>query len=62
MSNSPILPIPVSGAIAAEGNFSDENLLPTNNPNLDEGESNDDSGTVEEDVREADAVNDNLDT
>jgi hypothetical protein len=62
MSNNPILPIIPNGGAPIDGTpAGDENELPANNPNLDEGESNDDEATVDDDVREADAVNEKLD-
>jgi hypothetical protein len=61
MSNNPILPIIPNGGVPIEGTpAGDENDLSTKNPNLDEGESNDDEDTVDEDVREAQSINDNL--
>jgi hypothetical protein len=62
MSNSPILPIIPNGGVPIDGTpAGDENELPTNNPNLDDGESNDSEDTVDEDVREAQSINDELD-
>jgi hypothetical protein len=62
MSNNPILPIiPNGGAPIVGTPAGDENDLPVNNPNLDDGESNDSEDTVDEDVREADEVNEELD-
>jgi hypothetical protein len=61
MSNNPILPIVPNGAAPLnDSTADDEELLPDNNPLLDDGESNDDGDTVDEDVREADSVNENL--
>jgi hypothetical protein len=61
MSNNPILPIIPNGGAPIDGTpAGDENELPGNDPNLDDGESNDDESTVDEDVREAQSVNDNL--
>ena len=60
MSNSPILPIPLRGGPLDGHGKDDEDLLPSNNPGLDDGESNDDQDTVDEDVREANSVNENL--
>jgi hypothetical protein len=63
MSNNPILPIIPNGGAPIDGTpAGDENELPTNDPNLDDGESNDDEATVDEDVREAQSVNDELDS
>jgi hypothetical protein len=63
MSNSPMLPIIPNGGIPIEGTpAGDENDLPANNPKLDEGESNDSVDTVNEDVREAQSINDNLES
>jgi hypothetical protein len=61
MSNNPILPVVPNGAAPVDGSTADdEDLLATNDPDLDEGETNDDQDTVDEDVREANSVNDNL--
>ena len=58
MSNSPILPIIPNGGVPIGGTpAGDENDLPANNPNLDEGESNDSEDAVDEDVREAQSIN-----
>ena len=48
---NPIIPPAAVGAVAA--NSDDEDELPVNNPELDDGESNDDQETVDEDVAEA---------
>jgi hypothetical protein len=62
MSNNPILPIVPNGGAPIDGTpAGDENDLPQNDPDLDEGETNDDQGTVDEDVREAGRVNEKLD-
>ena len=62
MSNNPILPIIPGGGAPIDGTpAGDENDLPDNDPELDEGETNDDEATVKEDVREADDVNENID-
>ncbi len=61
MSNNPILPIiPNGGAPIDRTPAGDENDLPTNDPELDDGETNDPEDTVDEDVREATEVNDRL--
>jgi hypothetical protein len=63
MSNNPILPIIPNGAgLVGDDNNDDgsEDLLPVNDPDLDEGETNDSEDQVDEDVRETNAVNDNL--
>jgi hypothetical protein len=61
MSNNPIIPIVPAGAgLINNGTGNDEDLLPVNDPNLDDGETNDTEDTVDEDVREADQVNKNL--
>ena len=61
MSNSPIIPIIPNGGLPIDGTpAGDENDLLTNDPDLDEGETNDSEDTVEEDVREAQSINDNL--
>ncbi len=63
MSNNPILPIIPNGGAPIDGTpAGDENDLPNNDPNLDDGESNDSQDTVDEDVREANAINDNLES
>ena len=59
MSNNPIIPIVPNGSgLVGDAHNDDgsEDLLPVNDPDLDEGETN-----VDRDVREADNVNDNLD-
>jgi hypothetical protein len=62
MSNNPILPIVPAGAgLISDKNVGDEDLLATQDANLDDGETNDSEDTVDEDVREADHVNENLD-
>ena len=63
MSNNPIIPIVPngSGLVDAHNDDGSEDLLPVNDPDLDEGETNDDQDQVDQDVREADNVNDNLD-
>jgi hypothetical protein len=64
MSNNPILPVVPNGSGLVDDTKNDdgsEDLLPVNDPDLDEGESNDDQDQVDRDVREADNVNDNLD-
>jgi hypothetical protein len=48
---NPIIPSAAVGAVAATSG--DEDELQSNNPALDEGESNDDQDTVDEDVAEA---------
>ena len=59
--SSPLIGALPEGTGSVDGAKADyESELPDNNPALDEGESNDDEATVDEDVREADAVNDNL--
>jgi hypothetical protein len=61
MSNNPILPIIPNGGAPIDGTpAGDENDLPVNDPDLDEGETNDSEDQVDEDVREANAVNDHL--
>jgi hypothetical protein len=61
MSNNPILPILPNGGAPIDGTpAGDEKDLPVNDPDLDEGETNDNEDTVDEDVREANSVNDNL--
>jgi hypothetical protein len=61
MSNNPILPIVPNGGAPIDGTpAGDENDLPTNDPNLDDGETNDTEDTVDKDVDEAASVNDNL--
>jgi hypothetical protein len=61
MSNNPILPIVPNGAAPVDGaKLDDEDLLPVNDPDLDEGETNDDQSQVDQDVRDAGKVNDNL--
>jgi hypothetical protein len=61
MSNNPILPIVPEGAAPVDDNSADdEDELQTNNDDLDEGESTDSRAAVDEDVREADSVNDKL--
>lgn len=58
MSNNPILPIVPSGVAAVnEGNESDEDELPANDPGLDDGESNDSQAEVERDLAEGKSVN-----
>ena len=62
MSNNPILPIIPNGAGLVGDDNNDngsEDLLPVNDPDLDEGETNDSEDQVDEDVRETNAVNDN---
>jgi hypothetical protein len=62
MSNNPILPIIPGGAgIVGSNDANDEEQLPVNDDNLDDGETNDDRDTVDKDVDEADEVNKNLD-
>ncbi len=61
MSNNPILPIVPNGAAPVDDSTAnDEDLLPTEDPDLDDGETNDDEDQVDQDVAEANAVNDNL--
>jgi hypothetical protein len=64
VSNNPILPIVPNGSgLVGDANNDDgsEDLLPVNDPDLDEGETNDDQNQVDQDVREAGNVNDKLD-
>jgi hypothetical protein len=62
MSNNPILPIVPngSGLIGANNDDGSEDLLPVNDPDLDEGETNDDRETVDEDIRESNEATENL--
>lgn len=61
MSNNPILPIIPNGGAPIDGTpAGDENDLSDNNPNLDDGESNDSEDMVDKDVREAQSINDDL--
>jgi hypothetical protein len=60
MSNSPILPIPLSGEGRLIGETGDDDgLLSGNGDTFAEGKT-DDGDTVDEDVREAAEVNENL--
>jgi hypothetical protein len=62
MSNNPILPIVPNGGAPVDGSTADdEDLLPANNDDLDEGETTDSQDTVDKDVHEADSVNEKLD-
>jgi hypothetical protein len=56
---NPIVPA-AAGAFTEKG-ADEEADLPVNNDDLDEGESNDDQGTVERDIREAAKSNERLD-
>jgi hypothetical protein len=61
MSNNPILPIIPNGGAPIDGTpAGDENELPVNDPDLDDGETTDSQDAVDQDVREASAVNDKL--
>jgi hypothetical protein len=61
MSNNPILPfVPEGAAPVDDSNANDESLLQVNNPLLDDGETADSEATVDEDIREADAVNEKI--
>ena len=60
--SSPLIGAVPMGTGSVDGSKADyESKLATNDDHLDEGETNDDQATVEEDVREADDVNENLD-
>jgi hypothetical protein len=60
MTNPIVPPLPF-GADPTDGTTADdESTLPTNDANLDEGETTDDRQTVERDLAEADDVNDQL--
>jgi hypothetical protein len=60
MSNPvPLVPVIAAGLVGNQAD-ADESQLPTNNDELDDGETTDSQTTVEEDEREADAVNDKL--
>lgn len=63
MTNNPILPIVpgLSASLDDDDTPDNEKALPTNDDHLDEGETNDDQDTVEEDLRETDDVNEKLD-
>jgi hypothetical protein len=61
MSNIPIIPIVPGGAgLVNDNDVGDEESLPVNDEHLDDGETNDSEATVDEDVREADDVNEKL--
>ena len=53
MSNPMIPPVPAKIAPVGQGGADDEAELPVNNDALDDGESNDDRETVDNDVDEA---------
>ena len=60
--SSPIIGAVPMGTGSVDGSKADyESTLATNDDHLDEGESNDDRATVEQDVREANDANDKID-
>lgn len=63
MSNPvPVVPVVAAGLVGNSAeDEADESQLATNNDELDDGETTDSQATVEQDVREADKVNENLD-
>jgi len=60
MSNPNIPVIPVGAAAVNKNPADDEDTLPVNNEDVDDGETTDDQATVENDMREASEANDRL--